>query len=226
MAITNPPTLSPAPDVPNSSDPEVTFDSMFEAFLSYLKNTFVSTVNAIAAACYGNALDAEQSATEAAASEAAAATSATFASNTANFKGVWAGLTGALAPPASVWHAGRVWVLLSPLADVTAQEPVDGSAYWRANDTVFPVVHVNSATYTMVPGYEYSLEYAGATTGTMPTMGEGAGVVVTVANGRRDNVLLRKTPTDSFMGDPPDDMMLIVPGRFALRVLNNSWRGF
>lgn len=186
----------------------------------------VSGIDALAQNAFTNATSAHESAQEAAASEAAAAASATFASGTSNFKGNWSSLTGALAPPASVWHNGRTWNLLSPLANVAAAEPSEGSAYWRANDTVFPVVHVNTPTYTMVAGYEYSLEYAGATTGTMPTMGEGAGVVITVANGRRDNVLLRKAPTDSFMGRAPDDIRLVIPGRFALRALNSSWRGF
>lgn len=224
--MTNPVAPDAAPSVPEFpalGDPS--FNSKAYTWGNWLP-TLVAWITAVVADAYQNALSAFESATAAQASEEAAAASATFASNTANFKGNWASLSGPLSPPASVWHNGRTWSLLSALANVTVTEPVDGSAYWRANDTVFPVVHVTTPTYTMVAGYEYSLEYAGATTGTMPTMGEDAGVVISVANGRRDNVLLRKTPTDSFMGDAPDDMKLIVPGRFALRALNGSWRGF
>ena len=225
MAITTPVPIPAGPPVPNSNDPEVTFDAQFEASLAWQRNDLAPKANDLATVTYNNALDAEESATEAAASEAAAAASASFAAGASNFKGDWSALSGALAPPASVWHNGRTWNLLSALANVTAAEPGVSSA-WRAIDTVLPVVHVNTPTYTMVSGYEYSLEYPGATTGTMPAMVEGAGVVITVANGRRDNVLLRNAPTDSFMGRAPNDIRLVVPGRFALRALNVSWRGF
>lgn len=225
MAITPPPTLDPAPDVPNSNDPEVTFDSMFEAFLSYLKNVFVTTVNAIAAACYGNALDSQGSATAAQASATAAELAALNAGSTANFKGDWSALSGGLAPPASVYHNGLSWNLLYFVANVALAEPGVSPA-WRANNTVFPVVTVNTATTTMLAGFEYEVVYAGQVTLTMPAQVQGVGVVVTVCNGRRDTVLLRASPTDSFMGKPPDDMTLVKQGRWALRALSNSWRGF
>lgn len=47
----------------------------------------------------------------------------------ANNKGAWSGLTGALSVPASVAHAGGVWMLLSNVADVTAETP-GVSAAW------------------------------------------------------------------------------------------------
>lgn len=61
--------------------------------------------------------------TEVEASAAEAAASAALAESTANFKGLWSGLTGALALPASVEHNGVNWQLLNPLADVTTSEP-------------------------------------------------------------------------------------------------------
>ena len=210
------------PEFPALGDPS--FNSKAYTWGSWMP-TLVAWIVVVVADAYQNAISAFESATAAQASEEAAAASATFASSAANFKGDWSALSGALAPPASVWHNGRTWNLLSALANVAAAEPGVSSA-WRAIDTVFPVEHVTTATVTMVAGYEYSFEYAGAISATMPTMTEGAGVVITVANGRRDNVLLRKTPTDSFMGKSPDDIMLNVPGRFALRALNGSWRGF
>lgn len=211
------------PEFPALGDPS--FNSKAYTWGSWMP-TLVAWIVAVVADAYQNALSAFESATAAAASETAAAATAVFVSAAANSKGDWSVLTGALAPPASVWHNGRTWNLLLPIADVASVEPEDGSAYWRAIDTVFPVVHVITPTYTMVAGYEYSLDYAGATTGTMPDMIDGAGVVITATNGRRDNVLLRKVPTDSFMGEAPDDITLLLPGRFALRALNDSWRGF
>lgn len=53
----------------------------------------------------------------------AASISALAAQSSANFKGEWASLVGALARPATVLHAGKFWVLLSNLADVAAAEP-------------------------------------------------------------------------------------------------------
>jgi hypothetical protein len=41
----------------------------------------------------------------------------------ANFKGEWSGLAGALAIPASASHSGKVWMLLSSVADVAAHTP-------------------------------------------------------------------------------------------------------
>jgi hypothetical protein len=50
---------------------------------------------------------------------------------TANFKGLWSDLTGALSKPASVAHNGLVWLLLNNLADVTASEPSSGNTDWQ-----------------------------------------------------------------------------------------------
>lgn len=41
----------------------------------------------------------------------------------ANFKGRWGDLTGAVSVPASVYHDGYYWILLDNLADVTAEAP-------------------------------------------------------------------------------------------------------
>lgn len=224
MPITTPPTLAATPDVPNSNDPETTFDAMFEAFFTYLRNTFVSTVNAISAACHGNALDAKDSATAAQSSAAAAAQSALFTAGSANFKGNWAGLTGQLLKPASAAYGGQVWLLLENLPDVTAEVP-GVSPSWVAYDVLLPVEPVEGPNATMVSGYHYSVEYAGQVTLTMPPYVEGAMVFITIANGRYDTVLLRNAPTDSFMGKPPDDLTLTRRTTRCLRAINNSWRG-
>ena len=56
-----------------------------------------------------------------AADEAELAEAAALAS--ANYVGAWSSLGGALTPPASVSHSGKVWLLIAGLADVTANEP-------------------------------------------------------------------------------------------------------
>ena len=52
-----------------------------------------------------------------------------IAAAAANFRGAWSSLSGALSVPASVHHAGRLWVLLTSVSDVTAHEP-GVSAVW------------------------------------------------------------------------------------------------
>lgn len=226
MTIVVPVPITAGPPVPNSNDPEVTFDQQFEASLTWQRDTLAPGANALAAASYSNALDAKSSAEAAHVSELAAAASALNASSTSNFKGEWSSLTGALAPPASVYHNGLTWNLLTAIPNVTLEEPTLLSTVWRANNTVFPVVPVDSSTITMLAGYEYEFRFPGKITATMPAQVEGAGVVVTVCNGRTDNVLLRASPSDSFMGKTPDDITLVTAGRWALRALFYSWRGF
>ncbi len=52
-----------------------------------------------------------------------ASSSAAIALAVANFKGVWASLTGSLSIPSSVEHNNDVYMLLVDLADVTQNEP-------------------------------------------------------------------------------------------------------
>jgi len=56
-----------------------------------------------------------------------------------HFQGSWVDLSGAISTPASVWHEGGYWVLLSNLANVSANEPSDSSVYW-APLQVLPIV--------------------------------------------------------------------------------------
>lgn len=47
-----------------------------------------------------------------------------------NFAGKWEDLVGSLNTPATVFHNGSYWYLLTDLADVTASEPANGNAAW------------------------------------------------------------------------------------------------
>ena len=71
--------------------------------------------NLLAESAYQNALDAMNS--------------ALVAAGTSGFRGSWSAQTGAASLPYAVWHSGRVWSLLTPLADVTTSEP-GASADW------------------------------------------------------------------------------------------------
>ena len=71
---------------------------------------------------------------QAVAARDAAAGSVVTAQGLANYVGRWSELSGALAAPASIWHAGHYWGLLDDLADVAAAEPGVSTA-WAAVGT-------------------------------------------------------------------------------------------
>lgn len=104
------PTLIPAHGVafPDETD-TATFDARASALFKYFVGNFFSGANVLADQAYTNALAAQESAGIAAA--------------IANYKGPWSGLTGALAIPAAVSHSGKLWLLLSSVADVTTKVP-------------------------------------------------------------------------------------------------------
>ncbi|MFC7518688.1 hypothetical protein ACFQUU_27125 [Herbaspirillum sp. GCM10030257] len=72
----------------------------------------------------------EAAAEQVAEDAATAGNAAAVAQASANFKGTWSSLVGALNKPASVHHNGAFWVLLNNLGNVAASEPTDISADW------------------------------------------------------------------------------------------------
>ena len=221
MTITTPIPIPDGPAVPNSNDPETTFDAQFEASLTWQRDELAPKANALAQATYGNALDAQASAAAAQASALASEASAVTSLAGSGFKGDWSLLAGALNRPASVAHAGRTWLLLSDLADVAAAEPGVSPA-WRAYDVLLPLVHVTTAAQVAVAGYHYVLEYVGVVTLTLPAAAaDGAMVWITVANGRYDNVAARNGGTVMGLAE---DMQLDFPGSYQLRFITDTWR--
>lgn len=207
------------PEFPALGDPS--FNSKAYTWGSWLP-TLVTWITNVVADAYQNALSAFESATSASASAASAEASSLSSAGSSNFKGDWSALTGPLNKPASVAYAGRTWLLLANLADVTSATPADGSSYWRAYDLFLPLVAVSGTTQTAVAGYHYSLNNVAASTLTLPALpSEGAMVWVTVTNDRYDNLVARNGKT--IMG-LAEDMLLDNPGTYQLRFVNNSWR--
>ncbi|MEJ5128220.1 hypothetical protein WH367_19425 [Comamonas sp. MYb21] len=143
-----PPIDPQLPPFPGPNTPESAYDDM-----AFDWGTAVpghgNRIAAIGQNVYDNAVEALQSAEDAADSAQDAAdqlalvqTAANGAFAAANYKGDWAGLTGALAVPATVTHLGRLWYLKSNLANVASQTPALGSTYWgevsRNDFTVLP----------------------------------------------------------------------------------------
>lgn len=208
------------PEFPALGDPS--FNSKAYTWGSWLP-TLVTWITNVVADAYQNALSAFESATASGSSATNADQSASVAMASANFKGEWSGLSGALAKPASAAKDGRFWLLLNDLADVTAAVP-GVSASWLAFDILLPVIPVNTATATLVSGKEYSVDYNGQVTLTMPAPVLGAAVIITVANKRYDTVLLHN---GGYVEDETVlDNVTLEPKRYALRLTNNAWRGF
>lgn len=91
------------------------------------------------------------------ASAASAATAVAIADTSiaaSNYKGAWAGLTGALNKPASVSHAGTFWVLTTNLTDVTADVP-GVSALW------VPIIMGSIPQASKSAAYTFALTDAG-----------------------------------------------------------------
>lgn len=105
-------TLLPTP--PTRQDPD-NFAERGDVFLASLP-AFATEANALAAEV--NAAEANvigMTALVMPASDAALAA--------ANYAGIWSTLSGSLPLPASVFHVGRFWILLAPLANVATSEP-------------------------------------------------------------------------------------------------------
>ncbi len=128
-------TISALPPAPSRADPS-TFSDKADAFVAALP-TFGTQCNAVASEVYTNSVNASNSAAIAIAS--------------ANFKGAWSSLTGALAVPASVLHSSKLWLLVANIADVTAHTP-GVSASWVDLDNLTSASRLSTARTIAVSG--------------------------------------------------------------------------
>ncbi|MDH4425063.1 MAG: hypothetical protein QE495_01300 [Acidovorax sp.] len=72
----------------------------------------------------------------------------------ANFLGMWTGLTGSAPKGASVKHNGRFWISINAIANVALSEP-GVSADWTSIGSSSVVTQRVSTNATMVPGVLY-----------------------------------------------------------------------
>lgn len=98
----------------------------------------------------GNAASASTSAGTATAQANLAAQSASSAMSAANYKGLWSALTGALATPATVYHAGTYWVLNSNLANVATATPGVSASWTESGPSRLP--YSGRTSNTMLAG--------------------------------------------------------------------------
>jgi hypothetical protein len=125
--------LAILPDIADPANFETKTNTLLVTELPLLQtelNTFAGQANALATEANANTVAAAASAVAAAASQVNAANYANIASAIANYKGLYGGLVGALAIPASTFYNNRFWALTQNTADVTADVP-GVSAKWQ-----------------------------------------------------------------------------------------------
>lgn len=159
--------------------------------------------------------------------------SAAAAAAFANFRGVWSTLSGPL-QVASVSHKGKIWHLLEPIADVTAEEP-GVSSKWVAYDVVMPLWHM-----TLPGGPVSSIDSIAVQPNSHAVLNKnvpsfaflppaprlGDYVVITVLNGRFDNLINRR---GALIENLAEDVVLDEGNKtYSLRFMSdgttNSWR--
>ena len=114
--------IQPQPPFPARSTPGSNYVQEAELWGASMP-PFTNQINQAAADTYQNALASKENADISVSARNDAQTAANSAVSSANFKGEWSTLVGALNIPASVSHNNTIWTLKVNLADVTASEP-------------------------------------------------------------------------------------------------------
>lgn len=120
--------ITPFTNIPGRGQDPGTFAARADNFLGVQLPRFVGEANALAGEM--NA-DAAEVALAAAQAGAAADMAVAATEGLANFRGEWQGLSGPLAPPASVRHNGRFWLLTGSLPNVALSEPGVDVSKWQ-----------------------------------------------------------------------------------------------
>ena len=138
--------ITALPTAPARTQSQAVFSANTDAFLTALP-PLVTEINAGGAAIEASQTAASTSETNAAASATASASSEASAAGSANYKGEWSTLTGALNIPASVSKSTNLYILKLNLADVTSSEPgVTTDWILLGSEQVIP--HTTSGTLT------------------------------------------------------------------------------
>ncbi|MGQ3001299.1 MAG: tail fiber protein [Hydrogenophaga sp.] len=124
--------ITALPTPPTRQDPD-NFSQRGDEFLGALP-TFVTQANDLA-----TQVNSSETNVVAMAALVLPASSAALAA--ANYVGIWSSLSGSLAIPASVYHAGRFWMLLTSLGNVATSQPGVSSDWAPVSDDVGLVGH-------------------------------------------------------------------------------------
>lgn len=162
--------ITPLPTPPSREDPN-NFAERADALLAALVQ-FVTECNATAADINADESSAASSAATATAKAGDAAAARDIAMAAVNYKGLWSSLSGALTIPASVYHAGSVWMLTQNIGSVSAETP-GVSSNWI---NVTPASGLGSAAYESASAFQPSI---GSLSGLLRSSGDGSIVAAT-----------------------------------------------
>lgn len=157
MAITNPPPITDAPAAPDRAQ-RSTFSVRATALASYIQATLVSQLQAITQWIFSTATETYNNAV---ASQAGAAS--------ANYKGAWSSLAGALNIPASVTHLGRIWLLVANTANVTTIVPGTSGQWQEISPRTLPGLAPSGAA-TITSSYNNTTVDASGAALTFPAL--------------------------------------------------------
>lgn len=120
--------ITPFTNIPSRDQDSATFVPRANDFLGRQLPRFVTEANAMAEEMNDDVATVAQAAADA---RAAADMAGQAVEGLDNFRGLWSALTGPLAPPASVRHNSRFWILTSPLPNVALSEPGVDVTKWQ-----------------------------------------------------------------------------------------------
>lgn len=199
-------------NLPGRGQDQSTFSARADHLLGVQLPRFVNEANDLAAE-----IDADVQTVIQVANIAQAA--ADSAQGVVSFKGDWSTLTGAMAPPASVRHRGRIWVLLASLPNVALAEPGVDLTRWQSVNRGMVAANSNFSAFS---GDDVLCPASTAVTITLP-QGPSAGDFVKVARAGTGGVtVVRNGATilnvaDDFVIDRPDV-------RLAFMFTGTTWR--
>ncbi len=188
MAITT--TITPLPTAPDPATmTPAAFSAAAAAFVLAMRdnlqpemNDMADEINDTAADVNNDAIVAAGAASSAAVSAGQAASSASLAVASANFKGPWTLLSGALNLPATVSHAGGLWLLLQNLADVTTSTPGTSADWLQLSSMALEVRTSNSMILGSDVGKVIRFTTTGFTQTWQAASALGAAFVITLWN--------------------------------------------
>lgn len=219
MAVPNPPTIELPPTPPQRSDP-TNFPARGDAFMTW----FVTAWNYLSTLVPWMT----SRANEVQANADTVAANAIYVASTANYKGLWSALTGALNMPATVSHNGRFWQLNQNLANVATAQPGVSAAWTDAVGTNVPTATIGNASTTIANtdfvqktvGGVLNKSVAGGANVTLTATEAGYGTLnLTGAITANIDVIVPATPTRAWIVDNN------TTGNFTLRVKTAAGAG-
>lgn len=207
--------ITPFTNIPGRGQDPSTFAARADHFLGTQIPRFVGEANAMAEEMNDDAAQVAQAAAEA---RAAADTAAAAVAGLDNYRGEWSALSGPLTPPASVRHAGRLWLLSASLPNVALAEPgVDVTAWQPVQRGAI----VTAASVAALPGDDIISTATSAVTVTLPA-GPNAGDTVSVV--RRGAGLVTVARNGSTILGAADNLILDrMHWRVALTFAGGTW---